>query len=185
MWVKKVLTFLHLFWIVWIDILGSDYGTSMIHIHLSRSDLESNLGSEFEVFSLTTNDYLEWHSSVLFQGILWNSHHFPIYFFIFPLLLFVCSLEWFSWGCASFLCPFFYVFGIPLPKFYYDAFTNKKSHLFPCLMFSRSWEHIDKWLPMKICLEKPFLFGCTYVDPDNILYPDVTQSLWCPSWCTR
>jgi len=50
--------------------------------------------SEFASMALTstTNDYFDWHSSVLFQGILWKSHHFPVSFFIFPLPFLSCVL---------------------------------------------------------------------------------------------
>ena len=58
--------------------------------------------SEFASMALTstTNDYFDWHSSVLFQGILWKSHHFPVSFFIFYLPFFSCVLDWLSRGCC-------------------------------------------------------------------------------------
>jgi hypothetical protein len=35
------------------------------------------------------------------------------------------------------------------------------------------------------CLENPFWFGSTCVDPHDILEPYVTQILWYPNCCTR
>jgi hypothetical protein len=58
-----------------------------------ESNSESGFGSLYLI--LATNYFFEWHSSVLCQGILWKSHHFPVSFvFLWPF--FSCALEWFS-----------------------------------------------------------------------------------------
>ena len=77
--------------------------------------------------TLTTNDYFDWHSSVLFQGILWKSHHFPVSSFIFPLLLFSCGFDWLSW--------LFSELGIPLPYIGCCGFADPNSLLFIFLNF--------------------------------------------------
>jgi hypothetical protein len=79
--------------------LGS---ASMIFFPLYGFDLESEPTSDSEAFILTTNDFFEQHSSVLCQGILWNSHHFSVYFFVFSLPFFV--LAWTS--CPKGVHPF-------------------------------------------------------------------------------
>jgi hypothetical protein len=83
--------------------LGS---SSMIHLPFSglKSKFEST--SDPGDFVSSNNDCLEPHSSVLFQGILWNSYHFPVSFFEFPLPFFFDGLGWLSWCWTSFLCPF-------------------------------------------------------------------------------
>jgi hypothetical protein len=73
--------------------LGS---ASMIHFPLSCSESESESGSNSFSLSSTNNDCFEWHSSVLCQGILWNSHHFLVSFFDFPLPFFSYGLDWLS-----------------------------------------------------------------------------------------
>jgi hypothetical protein len=61
---------------------------------LSKSKSESWLG--YVSLISATNDHFEQHSSVLCQRILWKSHHFPMSFFVFPLPLFSCGLNWLS-----------------------------------------------------------------------------------------
>ena len=56
---------------------------SMIHLPLSSSILESEFASDLEAFTSATSDCFEWQSTVLFQGLLWKSHHFPVSFFVF------------------------------------------------------------------------------------------------------
>jgi hypothetical protein len=68
--------------VVVIVALGS---TSIIFFPLSRFDSESESTSNKEDFGSATSDFLERHSLVLFQGILWYSHHFPVSFFDFSL----------------------------------------------------------------------------------------------------
>jgi hypothetical protein len=69
--------------------------TSMICLllFLSKSGSKSSLISNS--LTSTTNDGLEQHSLMLFQGILWKSHHFLVSFFIFSLLFFFRGLELF------------------------------------------------------------------------------------------
>jgi hypothetical protein len=73
--------------------LGS---TSMIHLLLSGSGSEFELASDSEAFTLATSDRFERQSTVLCQGILWKSHHFPVSFFVFLVSLFSCGLDWLS-----------------------------------------------------------------------------------------
>jgi len=73
--------------------LGS---ASMIHFPLSSSKSRYELTSDSDDFISSNNDCLEWHSSMLCQGILWNSHHFLVSFFHFMLPLFACGLDWLS-----------------------------------------------------------------------------------------
>jgi hypothetical protein len=88
--------------------------------------------SDSKSFNLTTNDFLERHYSVLCQGILWYSHHFPMFFFDFILPLFFFSFKWLSWEWPSFLYPFFCVLGPPFTCFIFEEFVDPKSCLF-CL----------------------------------------------------
>jgi hypothetical protein len=69
---------------------------SMICLLLLSSKSKFELGVGSVSFSSTTNDCFERHSLVLRQGILWKLHHFPVSFFVFPLLFFSCGLEWLS-----------------------------------------------------------------------------------------
>jgi hypothetical protein len=89
---------------------------------------ESNYESRFGSLSLisTTNDCFERHSSVLCQGILWNLHHFPVSFFVFPRPFFSCVLDWFSGDC---------LFGPSLSYFGCCGFADLNSRLFWCLNF--------------------------------------------------
>jgi hypothetical protein len=73
--------------------LGS---TSMIYLPLSSSSSELESTSDSEAFTSTTKDCFEWQSTVLCQGLLWKSHHFPVSFFVFFLSLFSCGLDWLS-----------------------------------------------------------------------------------------
>jgi hypothetical protein len=70
--------------------LGS---ASMIHCPIFGSHSESDPASDLEAFTSATNDCFERHSTVLCQGLLWNSDHFPMSFFVFPLSLFICGLD--------------------------------------------------------------------------------------------
>jgi hypothetical protein len=70
--------------------LGSE---SIIRFPPSRFDSESEFDYDMEAFSLATSDCLEQHSSVLCQGILWYSHHFPMSFFDFSLPFLCCGLD--------------------------------------------------------------------------------------------
>jgi hypothetical protein len=71
-------------WIVVVTMVAVG-STSMIYFLLLFSESESKSGLDSVSLSSTTNDCFERHSSVLCQGILWKSHHFPVSFFIFPL----------------------------------------------------------------------------------------------------
>jgi len=110
--------------------LGS---ASMICLPYSGSKLESELTSHPGDFVSAKKYYLERHSSVLGQWILWNSHHFRVSFFEFPLLFFVGGLGWLSWGWPSLLCPFSWELEPPLPYFDYYIFADPNSLLFYCL----------------------------------------------------
>jgi hypothetical protein len=68
--------------------------TSMIYFHCFESQSES--GSDSFSLTLTNNDYFERHSLLFYQGILWNSHHFPLSFFFFSLPFFTHGLDWLS-----------------------------------------------------------------------------------------
>jgi hypothetical protein len=69
---------------------------SMIRFPFSSSKSKFESISEPDDFLSSNTDYLERHSSIFFQGILWNSHHFLVSFFEFPLPFFVGGLEWLS-----------------------------------------------------------------------------------------
>ena len=90
--------------------LGS---ASMIQFPCYELEFDSRSNS----FSLrwNNNDYFKRYSSVLFQGILWNSQKFPMSLFIFSLPFFSRGLEWMCWGGPSFLYPFFCELGPPFP----------------------------------------------------------------------
>ena len=70
--------------------------TSMIYLILLFSESGSKLGFNSLSLSLTTNDYIERHSSVLCQGMLWNSHHFLVSFIEFLLPFLSCIWDWLS-----------------------------------------------------------------------------------------
>jgi hypothetical protein len=82
-------------WIVVVAIVAVGFA-SMICLLLSFYESGSN--SRFRSLSLssTTNDYIERHSLVLCQGLLWNSHHFPVSFLDFSLPFFACIWSWLS-----------------------------------------------------------------------------------------
>jgi len=80
-----------------------------------------------KAFVSTTNDFFVWHSPVLWVGILWKSHHFPVSFFIFPLLFFPCILNELYWIIPPWLYPLVCCLGMPFPYFW---FTYPKSHFF-------------------------------------------------------
>ena len=70
----------------WIAAVATIAVGSALMIYLlpvfSESDSESGFGSLSLISA--TNEFFQWHSSVLFHGILWKSHHFPVSFFVFP-----------------------------------------------------------------------------------------------------
>jgi len=119
-----------LFWILVVATvaLGS---TSMIYFplsfHLLGSDLESKHVSDLEVFSSATLDSLAQHSLVLWVGLLWNSHHFPMSFFIFMVFFFSCSFDDLSSVAPPWIFPFLRSFGVPFPCF---GLADPKSHFF-------------------------------------------------------
>jgi hypothetical protein len=82
-------------WIVMVTMVAVGFASIFYFLLLFY---ESEFESRFDSFSLssTTNDYFERHSSVLCQGLLWKSHHFPVSFFVFPLPFFSCGLDWLS-----------------------------------------------------------------------------------------
>ena len=62
----------------------------------SEWDYESGFGSLSLISA--TNDFFEWHSSVLCQGILWKSHHFSVSF-VFSWPFFSCGFDYFLRDC--------------------------------------------------------------------------------------
>lgn len=60
---------------------------------LSISESESEHASDSEAFILATNDCLARHSLMFLVGLLWNSHHFHVPFFVFMVFFFVCSFD--------------------------------------------------------------------------------------------
>jgi hypothetical protein len=109
--------------------LGS---TSMIVFPFSSSESNSDSTFDPEAFVSTNHHCLECHSSIVFQGILWNLHHFLVSFFNFPLPLFIDGLDWFSWDRPSLLYHFPWDLGTPLPYFKCCGFADPNSHLFFC-----------------------------------------------------
>jgi hypothetical protein len=69
---------------------------SMICLPLFGYESESEPSFDSKAFTSTTSDYFEWQSVVLCQGLLWKSHHFLVYFFVFSMSFFACILDWFS-----------------------------------------------------------------------------------------
>jgi hypothetical protein len=104
--------------------------TSMICFPLSGSNSELEPASDFEVFNSATNNCFERHSSMLFQVLLWNSHHFPVYLFVFPLPFFVGGLDRLSCGGLSLLYFFFCGLGLPFPCFCCEEFADPNSRFF-------------------------------------------------------
>jgi len=90
---------------------------------------ESELASDSKALNSTRSDFLEWHSSVLFQGILWYWHHFPVSFFIFSLPLLCCSLDWLSWEWPYFLYSLLFGLGMHFPYFRCEEFADPHSLL--------------------------------------------------------
>jgi hypothetical protein len=135
---KEALTFLWLIRFVGLDLGGGRnmalVSASMISLPFSGSNSDSERTYDSKAFTSATNDFFERHSTMLCQGLLWNSHHFPLSFFVFPLSFFVCSLEWLSRGYPSLLCPLFYGLGLPFPCFYYEGFSYLNCCIF-CLRF--------------------------------------------------
>jgi hypothetical protein len=107
---------------------------SMIHISPFCSDSDLEPTSDSEAFTSATNDYFERQSTVLCQGLLWKSHHFPVSFFVFPLSFFVLRLSLVFLRLSIFSLSFFYGLGLPLPCFCCEGFPNPNSHVV-CLRF--------------------------------------------------
>jgi hypothetical protein len=57
----------------------------MICLPISGSESESEPTSDSEDFTLATSDCFERESVVLFQGLLWKSHHFLVSLFVFSM----------------------------------------------------------------------------------------------------
>jgi hypothetical protein len=72
--------------------LGS---VSMIHLPHSSSNSESDSTYDLEDFTSATNDCFERQSTVLYQGLLWKSHHFSVSFLVLPVS-FSYGLDWLS-----------------------------------------------------------------------------------------
>jgi hypothetical protein len=128
----------------------------------SKSDFESGLDS-FSLIS-TTNDCFEPHSSVLCQGILWKSHHFPVSFLVFLLPFFSCRLDWFSGG---------WLLGSSLPYFFCCGFVDPNSLFVLVPKFLLNFDNISIGNSSVMrCSENPFRFGCTYAEPHGISEPN-------------
>jgi hypothetical protein len=69
---------------------------SMIRLPLSGFGSDSESTSDSEAFTSATSDYFEQQLVVLFQGLLWKSHHFPVSLFVFLVSFFACGLDWLS-----------------------------------------------------------------------------------------
>jgi len=93
------------------------------------SESESESGSDSEALILATNDCFERHLWVLYHGILWNLHHFPVYFFVFLLPFFACDLDG-----LSLLFPLFYGSRFLFPCLCV-GFEDPNYRLFFCLKF--------------------------------------------------
>lgn len=121
-----------------LDLGGGTSGTRfrinsllLLVIALLGFELQLEHASDFEAFSSTTSDFLARHSFVLWVGLLWNSHHILVSFFIFMVLFFSCGFDWFFWVTAPWISPLFYGLEVPFPCF---IFLDPKSH-FLCLTF--------------------------------------------------
>ena len=79
------------------------------------SHSESEHASDFEAFSLATNDYLAGHSLVLWVELLWNSHHFLVSSFEFVVFSFSYGFGGLSWVVLSWILSFFPRFGSTVP----------------------------------------------------------------------
>ena len=104
--------------------------TSIIHFPPVGFDSKSESTFDSEAFSSSMSDFLERHSSVLCQGILWYSHHFPVSFFVFSLPLLCCDLDWLSWGRPYQPCPLLFGLGLPFPYFSCEGFAYPNSRRF-------------------------------------------------------
>ena len=96
---EEVFSFFWLVWFTGLELGGSNDGTGFRindPYSLSIYDLESEPASNSEAFTSATSDFFEWQSTVLCQGLLWKSHHFPVSFFVFPMSFFACGLDWLS-----------------------------------------------------------------------------------------
>ena len=113
---------------IWIVVVETVVVGSMLMKFLLLVFCELNYESGFISLSLisTTNDYFEWHSSMLCHGLLCKLYHFPFSFFVFPLPFFSCGLNWFYEG---------WLLGLYLPYFGFCGFTDPNSRLFWCLNF--------------------------------------------------
>jgi hypothetical protein len=96
---EKALAFLWLIWFTRLELGSRNSGTRFhvnVHLPLSGFDSKSEPASDSEDFTLTTNEFFEWQSTVLCQGLLWKSHHFLVSLFVFLMFLFSCDLDWLS-----------------------------------------------------------------------------------------
>jgi hypothetical protein len=82
-------------WIVGVATTAVGYAL-MIYLLLLFYESESDSGFGSLSLSSTTNEYFKQHSLVLFHGLLWNSHHFPVSFLDFLLPFFSYVLNWCS-----------------------------------------------------------------------------------------
>ena len=129
MWMKKALPLFRICcssgWTVLVVkiVVGS---TSMIFLLPLFLELDSKSGFSSLSLISATNDVFERHSSVLCQGILWNSHHFSLSFFVFPWPFFSYGLDWFLGD---------YLLELSLLYFGCCGFIDPKSRLFWCLNF--------------------------------------------------
>jgi len=112
---------------------------SMIYFPFSIFGLDLEYSFDSKAFISATSDYFVWHSSMLWEGLLWNSHHFHASFFIFLLLLIYCGFDGLSWVISPWLWPLFCGLEVLFPFF---RFINPKSHLFYltfCVILIEFW----------------------------------------------
>ena len=106
------------FWILVVVTLSLG-SVSIIYFPLSfpfsGSDSELEDVSNLKAFSSATSDCLAWHSLVLWVELSWNSHNFPVSFFVLIVLFFICNFGGLSWVTSPWLCPFLCALGGPFP----------------------------------------------------------------------
>ncbi len=122
---------------------------------LLGSDSRLEHASDSEAVNLVTNDYLVRHSLVLWVGLLWNSHHFPVSFLDFVVLFFSCSFDGLSWVTPPWFCPLVFRFTDPKSCFFclnFCSILTSYRYVVPSEMFRNS---ISSW--MYLCRQPRYL----------------------------
>ena len=114
------------------------------------------------------------HSLVLWVGLLWNSHQFPVSFFDFMVLFFSYVFDELSWVALFWLCPWFCNLGKPFPCF---RFADPKSRFFFLNLYS-ILTAIGTSCRARRCSGTPSHLGCTGVGSCGTLVPNAAQSPW-------